>query len=136
MAKKPGKKKIAALPLRRHKKHGLQICLITSRKQGFWIIPTGKPEKKLKQADVAQLETYEEAGLLGRAKKKQSFRLLSFSMQKGIQRDLTLYPLKVRKELKRWPESRERRRKWVSVSKLDHYLSDKILARKIIQRLR
>ncbi len=117
MPKKKGRSKIAALPIRYHKKKGLQICLITSRKRGYWIVPTGKPEKKLSNADVAQLEAYEEAGVLGRASRKHSFRYSTCSLRKQVDRHLTLYPLKVRKELKRWPEAGQRRRKWIKVSK-------------------
>lgn len=135
MAKKKARLKIAALPIRYHKKKGLQICLITSRKRGYWIVPTGKPEKKLSDADVAQLEAYEEAGVLGRASRKQSFRHSTCSLRKQLHRNLKLYPLKVRKELKRWPEAGQRRRKWIKVSKLALHLGDASLAQKISDQL-
>lgn len=135
MGKKQGRIKIAALPIRQHKKHGLQICLITSRKRCIWIVPTGKPEKKLRYAEVAQLEAYEEAGLLGRASRKQSFRLNTTSTRKGIHRNLHLYPMKVRKSLNYWPEDKQRQRKWIKVSKLEQHLSDRSLARKITRHL-
>lgn len=135
MAKKKGRSKIAALPIRTHKKKGLLICLITSRKHGHWIVPTGKPEKKLSHADVAQLEAYEEAGVLGRAHRKYSFRHNTCSVGKQTRRHLILYPLKVRKALKRWPEDDQRQRKWIRVSQLAHYLKDPSLAKKIADRL-
>lgn len=135
MTKKKGRTKIAALPIRYHKKKGLQICLITSRKRGHWIIPTGKPEKKLNDSDVAQLEAYEEAGVLGRASRKQRFSHRTCSLRKRVERNLTLYPLKVRKELKRWPEDDQRSRKWIKVSRLAKHLGDASLAKKITHQL-
>lgn len=135
MAKKKGRSKIAALPIRYHKKKGLQICLVTSRKHGHWIVPMGKHEKKLSDADVAQLEAYEEAGVLGRASRKYRFRHNTSSIGKQVERHLTLYPLKVRKELKRWPEMGQRRRKWIKVSRLTQHLGDASLARKITDHL-
>ena len=135
MAKKKGRSKIAALPIRYHKKKGLQICLITSRKRGHWIVPTGKPEKKLSNSDVAQLEAYEEAGVLGRASRKQCFSHRTCSVSRKVERNLTLYPLKVRKELKHWPEDDHRSRKWIKVSRLAKYLSDLSLANKITHQL-
>ncbi len=135
MAKKKGRSKIAALPIRYHKRKGLQICLVTSRKHKHWIVPTGKPEKKLSNSDVAQLEAYEEAGVLGRASHKQRFSHRTRSLSKQVERNLTLYPLKVRKELKHWPEDNQRSRKWIKVSNLAKHLGDISLAKKITHQL-
>ena len=43
----------------------LEVCLITSRGGGRWIIPKGWPEPDLTHAEAAGKEAWEEAGLTG-----------------------------------------------------------------------
>lgn len=63
MATKPASQ-YAALPIDL-RSGGLEIVLVTSRTNGRWIVPKGRPEPGLRGHQVAELEAYEEAGLLG-----------------------------------------------------------------------
>jgi 8-oxo-dGTP pyrophosphatase MutT (NUDIX family) len=49
---------------------GVQVLLITSRGTGRWVIPKGWPIKKKKPHEAAEIEAFEEAGVLGRAMRK------------------------------------------------------------------
>ena len=66
------RERIAALPLKKRKNRAPLVCLVTSRRHGHWMIPMGKKEKKLSLADVARLEAYEEAGVLGSLNRKNT----------------------------------------------------------------
>ncbi|MDK1483201.1 NUDIX domain-containing protein, partial [Sinorhizobium sp. 6-117] len=48
----------------------VQVLLITTRDSHRWTIPKGWPIKKLKPHRVAEREAWEEAGILGKAKKR------------------------------------------------------------------
>lgn len=129
------KERIAALPVRKRKNRADEICLVTSRQHGYWMIPMGKKEKKLSGSDVARLEAYEEAGVLGPLSKRRCFTVKTRSGRKKKQRSIVIYPMKVRNVLKRWPEKKERERFWVPVSQLKKYLTDKTLAKAIHKQL-
>src|SRR5580658_9664578 len=61
---------IAALPSRRTAAGGVEVLLITSRETGRFIIPKGWPMKQLSDPDAAAREAYEEAGVVGKVKRK------------------------------------------------------------------
>ncbi|WP_051227440.1 NUDIX hydrolase [Oceanospirillum beijerinckii] len=128
------KERIAALPLKKRKNQAPQVCLVTSRRHGHWMIPMGKKEKKLSNADVARLEAYEEAGVLGRLNKKNTLKVNTCSGHKKKKRCVFIYPMEVRSKLKRWPEKKQRQRCWVSIKKLSKLLSDKNLAKAITKQ--
>lgn len=129
------RERIAALPVRKRKNRADEICLVTSRQHGYWMIPMGKKERKLSKADVARLEAYEEAGVLGPLSRRKCFAVNTCSGKKGKKRSVIIYPMKVRNILKRWPEKRERKRCWIPVKKLKKYLADKTLAKAISKQL-
>lgn len=97
----------------------LQICLVTSRNSGRWILPKGWPMHKQTPASAAATEAFEEAGLSGTA---YDTCLGAYSYVKPLAAGkapvITLvYPVQVRKVHKTWPEMRQRRRKWFSQQK-------------------
>ena len=104
----------------------LQFCLITSRRSGRWIIPKGWPMDGETPADAAATEAFEEAGLRG----KVGLRPVGvFSYYKVRSADelpcmAVVYPLKVKKVLKTWPEKGERTRKWMSRKKAASLIDD------------
>jgi 8-oxo-dGTP pyrophosphatase MutT (NUDIX family) len=107
---------IAALPWRR-KKSGIQILLVTSRQTRRWVIPKGWPMDHLVASNASKREAFEEAGVEGRVKRKPigSFVYDKVLSDGGLKRcRVTVFALEVEKELKRWPESRQRKRKWFS----------------------
>jgi len=128
------KERIAALPLKKRKNRAPQVCLVTSRGHGHWMIPMGKKEKKLSNADVARLEAYEEAGVLGPLNKKHAMKVNTCSGHKKKKRCVFIYPMDVSSTLKQWPEKKQRQRCWVSIKKLGKILSDKNLAKAIIKQ--
>ncbi|HEX9859077.1 MAG TPA: NUDIX hydrolase [Paracoccaceae bacterium] len=102
----------------------LQVLLITSRETGRWVIPKGWPIAGLSPEASATREAYEEAGVEGQA----SARCVGFyTYDKGLGKPqaprptvpciVAVYPLKVTALQDRYPECRERRRKWFSPQK-------------------
>ena len=107
------------------------VCLVTSRCRGKWIVPTGKPEKHLSDEQVALLEAYEEAGVKG--KLDRSFRKsMDISSPSGRKiRKTVLFLINVDRQLDKWPEMKQRRRKFVDIRKLDRFVCDRKLSRTI-----
>lgn len=119
---KDKQKRIAVVPIIDRKckrKRKLRIGMVTSRCEQRWIVPTGKLEKKLSERQVASLEAFEEAGLLGKLDSKFRIQVVLPSPCNQHQRKTTVFLMRVKRILKTWPEFHERRRKEVSVK---HYL--------------
>ncbi|MBT8412089.1 MAG: NUDIX hydrolase [Octadecabacter sp.] len=100
----------------RFKDDKLQICLVTSRRSGRWIVPKGWPMDGETPADAAATEAFEEAGLRGKVDNRP---IGVFSYYKVLSKDelpciAVVYPLRVKKAVNNWPERKERRRKWFS----------------------
>lgn len=101
---------IAALPVRFNADGAMDVYLVTSRGSGRWIIPKGNPIRGLAPQDVAAREAREEAGLIGPVLPR---RLGSFEFQRvrGVVGETCLidvYPMHVDRQLKNFPERRER----------------------------
>jgi len=88
-----------------------KIVIITSRKKKRWIIPKGIVEPNMTPRESAQQEAYEEAGLVGKIKKKQigKYRVKKWD---GIC-TVEIYPMIVEKLLDDWEEKSFRKRKLV-----------------------
>lgn len=128
------KKRIAVVPVFMSKTK-LKIYLITSRKKRHWIIPTGKLEKKLSNRQVAALEAFEEAGILGKLDKHFRERMFLQSPSGKHERKTTVFLLYVKRILKYWPEIHERKRKLVSVKKYLKSVSNKKLKKKLTKNI-
>lgn len=90
-----------------------KIILITSRSSNQWIVPKGNRIAQKSKRESALQEAYEEAGITGKLDKDFEIHLLI--MSHGIKTDLTLYSMRVDKNLiKKWPESHQRKRIEVS----------------------
>lgn len=93
----------------------MKILLVTSRETGRWVIPKGWPIRGLKPHRVAAREAYEEAGLVGEAGKRA---LGSYTYDKTLKNRTSVtclvqvYPFRVRRRLKRWPEKKQRDSRW------------------------
>jgi 8-oxo-dGTP pyrophosphatase MutT (NUDIX family) len=123
-------KRIAVVPvLKKNNRH--HVCLVTSRCKGKWIIPTGKHEKHLTDRQVAVLEAFEEAGVIGKLDKSfcKSTHVCSPSGRK--MRKTRLFLINIDHQLNNWPEKKQRRRKFVDIRKLDRFVCDKKLSRAI-----
>ncbi|HLH50301.1 MAG TPA: NUDIX hydrolase [Roseiarcus sp.] len=115
-AEAPGaRRQVAALPFRKTAAGGVEVLLITSRETGRFIIPKGWPMKRLSDADAAAKEAYEEAGVVGKVKRKP---IGAYSYWKRLERSFELlkvdvYALEVRKQRPDWPEKGSRRLGWL-----------------------
>ncbi len=107
----------AALPYRQRQDGEIQIRLITSRETRRWVIPKGWPMKGLSPSKAAAREAYEEAGLLGTIS-SEPLGLYSYDKRltlRSVPCDVMVFPLKVKRYVKKWPERSERVGFWFSV---------------------
>ncbi|MCW6506888.1 NUDIX hydrolase [Lichenifustis flavocetrariae] len=109
-------KQVAALPLMVDGLGGVRVMLITSRETKQWVIPKGWPMKGLKDWEAAAIEARQEAGLVGKVKRKP---LGSYSYFKRFPDrfelvQVTVYPLWVQRELDDWAERCERQSFWLA----------------------
>lgn len=109
------RRQIAALPFRIGAEGRLEILLVTSRETKRWIIPKGWPMSGRKDHRAAAQEAYEEAGLKGRIGKKSVGRY-RYDKRLGdgsaVSCAVKVFPLEVSEERKRWPERKQRVRRW------------------------
>jgi len=114
-----------------------QFMLITSRENQRWIIPKGWPKKGKSPHGSAAREAFEEAGVVGAVAKRP---VGSFSYQKRLKSGavvvcaVSVFPLEVRRQSKRWPEKQERIVKWLSPSQAAEKVDEPRLGQ-IIRRL-
>ncbi len=103
----------------------VQILLITSRDTGRWVIPKGWAIDGRTHAQTAAQEAWEEAGAEG---KIGALCLGNFpydkvlSPNKSLPCEVEVFGLRVTRLAKKFPERKERRRKWFSA---------KVAARKV-----
>jgi len=114
----------------RVKDEKLQFCLVTSRRSGRWIVPKGWPMHGETPSDAAATEAFEEAGVRGQVRERP---IGVFSYYKVRSADelpclAVVYPLQVKKVLTKWPEKKERNRKWVSRKRAAAMVDDPELA--------
>lgn len=107
----------AALPWRRSTDGGAEVLLITSRETRRWVIPKGWPMKKLRSAEAAAQEAFEEAGVTGEIERAPvgvfhyDKRLKSGRLQHVR---VTVFALNVTAEADAYPEAGQRERSWLS----------------------
>ncbi|WP_458791116.1 NUDIX hydrolase [Yoonia sp. MH D7] len=110
----------------RYKDDKLQICLVTTRGSGRWIVPRGWPMHKLTPSDAAAVEAQEEAGLTGTVHPNS---IGAYSYDKPLDDGVTpvmvmVYALHVTNAAKDWPEKKQRDRKWMSPKKAASLLDE------------
>ena len=94
----------AALPFVRTG-DGVEVCLITSRETGRWVLPKGWPKPGLAPHELAEQEAREEAGLQGRVGTKPlgtyeyAKRLHIFF---SVMCTVDVYPLRVEQQMLDW----------------------------------
>jgi 8-oxo-dGTP pyrophosphatase MutT (NUDIX family) len=110
-------RQFAALPVAT-RQGVLHVLLVTSRETHRWIIPKGRPEKRLTPAEVARLEAFEEAGVRGVIQRKpigvyrSTKRLPSGAI---VPTKVRVFVLKVAVQLDVWPEQHQRERQWANL---------------------
>ena len=109
-----------------------EVLLITSRRTGRWIVPKGWPMDGKTPAECAAQEAWEEAGVEGRA---QDRCLGLYSYTKNVDQETGLpcvamvYPVRVKSLSAKYPEAKERKRKWFSLRKATQVVGEPELAR-------
>lgn len=117
--RRPAHIQAAALCIRKKGKRR-EVLLVTSRGTGRWILPKGWPMKGKTLAQAAAQEAWEEAGVRGETAIEP---IGSYSARKvtetglGLRCTVHVFPLSVEDVKDDFPESRQRRRKWVSLSR-------------------
>jgi 8-oxo-dGTP pyrophosphatase MutT (NUDIX family) len=94
---------------------------MTSRETGRWIIPKGNIKTGATAAKAAEEEAYEEAGVKGIITSSTPLGFYTYFkiLASGEARPATVevYLLRVKQQLKKWPEKGERKLSWVSLKK-------------------
>jgi 8-oxo-dGTP pyrophosphatase MutT (NUDIX family) len=127
----------AALPYRSDGKSRTEVMLVTSRETQRWIIPKGWPHRGKAPHDSAAREAFEEAGVVGAVGKRS---LGSFPYQKRFKNgavmvcDVHVFPLRVKRQRKQWPEKAQRDVKWLSAEDAAETVKEPLLS-EIIRRL-
>jgi len=115
-AKRQSRSQFAALCFR-VKDGKTQILLVTSRRTQRWILPKGWPEDGLTPQDCAAKEAWEEAGVKGKSYSR-CVGVYSYEKIRDGEDNLPciamVYPVKVSKTQKEYPENNQRRRKWLT----------------------
>jgi 8-oxo-dGTP pyrophosphatase MutT (NUDIX family) len=106
-----------ALPWRLAANKGIEVLLVTGRRSRRWTIPKGWPMPGKSLAEAAAQEAFEEAGVKGTVDPKPigTFRHVKQQLLMGdLEVDIIVHPLWVDRELPKWPEFGQRKRKWFS----------------------
>ena len=115
--RRPKRLQVAALCYRTTRT-GKEVLLVTSRGTGRWILPKGWPMRGKSDAQAAVQEAWEEAGV--KPANVGEDPIGRYGYDKVLDDGLPLpvetlvYPVEVDQLLKSYPESSQRRRKWVS----------------------
>jgi 8-oxo-dGTP pyrophosphatase MutT (NUDIX family) len=127
----------AALPYRFGRSR-TEVMLVTSRETQRWIIPKGWPQRGRAPHDSAAREAFEEAGVSGAVGKRS---VGSFPYQKRLKNgavvvcEVHVFPLKVTRQRREWPEKAQRDVKWLSINEAAEAVQEPMLS-KIIRRWR
>lgn len=95
----------------------IEVLVITSRGTGRWIIPKGWPTDKKKPHQAAQIEALEEAGVMGRARKKPVGRYTYLKwLETGYVSPcvVEVFQIEVTKTASKYKELGQRKLAWVS----------------------
>jgi 8-oxo-dGTP pyrophosphatase MutT (NUDIX family) len=98
----------------------IEVLLITSRDTGRWVIPKGWPIDGHAPEEAAAREAWQEAGVTGEV---QPGCIGIFPYDKvigpaqAVPCVVAVYPLRVTQLASRFPERKERRRKWFPIAK-------------------
>jgi 8-oxo-dGTP pyrophosphatase MutT (NUDIX family) len=129
----------AALPYRLSGRSRTEVMLVTSRKTRRWIIPKGWPQKGRAPHHSAAREAFEEAGVVGAVGRRP---VGSFPHEKRLTNgsvvvcEVHVFPLKVTRQSKQWPERRQREVKWLSAKEAAETVQEPMLSAIILRLAR
>lgn len=124
------RQQIAALPYRIAEQGVLEVLLVTSRDTGRWIIPKGWPMKNKKPHKAAAQEAAEEAGVKGSVAQTPigQYRYWKRRTRDFVLCQVNVYPLRVSKHLKSWPERGQRELRWFTPDEAALHIEEPELA--------
>lgn len=111
---------------------GIEVLLVTARRDGRWILPKGWPERGEAFCDAAAREAREEAGVTGAV---HAASIGDFTYKKvmrqgyAVRSRVFVFALRVQETHDKWPEKSERKRRWVALSEAAPLVKDRGLAR-------
>ena len=133
----PKRVQYAALPYRLSGRSRTEVMLVTSLETRRWIIPKGWPQRGRTPCDSAAREAFEEAGVVGKVGRRSVGSLPYKKRLRGggvTVCEVQVFPLKVTRQRKQWPEKEYREVKWLSAQEAAETVQEPIL-REIIRRL-
>jgi 8-oxo-dGTP pyrophosphatase MutT (NUDIX family) len=128
---------VAALPYRVAADGTVEVLLITSRRTHRWIVPKGwpAPHGAASAAKDAAREAFEEAGVSGEIA-SEPLGTFHYIKQKGgadMPCRVSLFPLKVTRQHRSWPERSAREAKWLPVAEAAAMVGEPELRRLILK---
>lgn len=118
----------------RYGDRGIEVLLITSRDTGRWIIPKGWPMPGLAPEAAAAQEAWEEAGVEGAVNPLSLGRYgyrKCLSDNASVPCAVAVYGLKVDHLAEKYPEAKERTRRWFPLTEASGLVHEADLARLI-----
>lgn len=130
----PTRLQVAALPWRMGRE-GVEIMLITSRDTGRWVLPKGWPENDEALCNAAAREAGEEAGIFGSVAKRR-FGIYVYGKRQDdgatLRCEVQVFPMEIDREAAKWPERKQRQRKWFTPQEAAASVDEPDLARLIV----
>ncbi|MFN7169155.1 MAG: NUDIX hydrolase [Pannonibacter sp.] len=128
---RPARLQIAALCYRVRDGRN-EVLLVSSRSTGRWILPKGWPLLDRQSERTAEVEAFEEAGVIGRAQRKPFARIRSTKgLDSGLRvpTDVLVYLLHAEAEAADYPERGERQLRWLPVDEAARLADEPEVAR-------
>lgn len=128
----------AALCLR-HRRGKLSVLMITSRKTKRWTLPKGWLEEDKTEAEVALMEAWEEGGVI--ADPTSPALIGSYHYVKRLRAaqevplEVNVYRIVSCTLATRYPEKKQRQRKWVSLKKASKMVDERSLKRLLLSQI-
>ena len=126
----------AALCWRMHRGR-VQVLLITSRDTGRWIVPKGWPMPGKTAAETAGTEAWEEAGVQGTPDAADPIGVYHYDKlrtpKKPVPCVVSVFSLRVQGLADKFPERKQRRRKWFDARKAARKVAEPELRRLLSQ---
>ncbi len=99
---------------------GLEVLLVTGRKSRRWGIPKGWPVNGATPSESAAREAWEEAGARGVIAELATglYSYVKRTGKKGARLPcvVSVFPLLVTETAEKWPECRQRKRRWMPIA--------------------
>lgn len=125
----PRRVQVAALPWRKAD-DSVEVLLVTSRGSGRWVLPKGWPEKREQPHEAAAREAAEEAGVTGFTEPRAiGCFYYAKALPSGLhwRCEVRVFPLEVDCVADKWPERKQRRRRWFALRDAARLVDEKDL---------